>query len=253
MIENYWTSWIWAIIAAPFIGSFLGVLVQRLPAGMPVAWARSACPHCDRQLVVADLVPVASWLASGGRCRYCATPLGTFYPGIEIAALGVAVWAAVALPDPLLIWAGCLLGWSLLGASIIDSRHLTLPDSLVLPLIPAGILLHAWLAVDAWIDHLMGASIGFVLFAAISITYRVLRRREGLGLGDAKLLAAAGAWVGWVGLPSVVLLGAVFGLATGLALRMTGRDVGRVTELPFGPALALAFWLVWLYGPLVPM
>jgi leader peptidase (prepilin peptidase)/N-methyltransferase len=252
MIGNFWIGWIWAIIAAPFIGSFLGVLIQRLPVGMPVAWARSACPHCDQRLSVADLMPVASWLLSGGRCRYCATPLGIFYPGIEIAALGVAVWAAIALPDPLLIWAGCLLGWSLLGAATVDSRHLVLPDVLVLPLIPAGILLHAWLAVDVWVDHLIGASIGFALFAMISFVYRGLRKREGLGLGDAKLLAAAGAWVGWVGLPSVLLLGATFGLATALALRMTGRNVGRLTELPFGPALALGFWLVWLYGPLVP-
>ena len=252
MIGNYWIGWIWAIVAAPFIGSFLGVLVQRLPAGMPVVFARSACPHCDRQLAVADLVPLASWLTSGGRCRYCATPLGLFYPGIEIAALAVAAWATVALPDLLLIWAGCLLGWSLLGAAMVDSRHLMLPDVLVLPLIPAGILLHGWLAGDVWIDHLAGALLGFVLFAVISLAYRGLRRREGLGLGDAKLLAAAGAWVGWVGLPSVVMLGAVFGLVTALAMRMTGREVGRVTELPFGPALALAFWLVWLYGPLVP-
>lgn len=252
MIGNYWIGWIWAIIAAPFIGSFLGVLVRRLPAGMPVAWARSACPHCDRRLSAADLIPVASWLLSGGRCRYCATPLGMFYPGIEIAALGVAVWAAASLPDPLLIWAGCLLGWSLLAAATIDSRHLILPDILVLPLIPAGVLLHAWIMPGRWTDHLAGALIGFALFAVISVAYRGLRRREGLGLGDAKLLAAAGAWVGWAGLPSVVLLGAVFGLATALVLRMTGRNVGRVTELPFGPALALAFWLVWLYGPLVP-
>ncbi|MEN8195636.1 MAG: A24 family peptidase [Pseudomonadota bacterium] len=252
MIGNYWIGWVWAIIAAPFIGSFLGVLIQRLPAGMPVAWARSACPHCDRRLSAGDLFPVASWLLSGGQCRYCATPLGMFYPGIEIAALGVAVWAAVALPDPLLIWAGCLLGWSLLAAATIDSRHLILPDILVLPLIPAGILLHAWIAPDQWTDHLSGALIGFALFAVISLAYRGLRRREGLGLGDAKLLAAAGAWVGWIGLPSVVLLGAIFGLAMALVLRMTGRNIGRVTELPFGPALAFAFWLVWLYGPLVP-
>jgi len=252
MIGNYWIGWIWAIVAAPFIGSFLGVLVQRLPTGMPVVFARSACPHCDRQLAVADLVPLASWLTSGGRCRYCDTPLGLFYPGIEIAALAVAAWAAATLPDLLLIWAGCLLGWSLLGAAVVDSRHLMLPDILVLPLIPAGILLHSWLAADVWIDHLAGALIGFALFAVISLAYRGLRQREGLGLGDAKLLAAAGAWVGWVGLPSVVMLGAVFGLVTALGIRMTGREVGRVTELPFGPALALAFWLVWLYGPLVP-
>lgn len=253
MIANYWPIWIWALIAAPFIGSFLGVLIQRLPAGKPVVFARSACPHCARQLAPADLVPVASWLTSGGKCRYCATPISMFYPGIEIAALGVAAWAAVTLPGTLLVWAGCLLGWSLLGAAIIDSRHLLLPDILVLPLIPGGILLQAWFVPNQWTGHLAGAMIGFALFSAISWFYRVSRGREGLGLGDAKLLAAAGAWVGWTGLPSVVLLGAVFGLATGLILRTAGRKVERATELPFGPALALAFWLVWLYGPLVPV
>lgn len=253
MIADYWIAWIWAIVAAPFIGSFLGVLIRRLPAGLPIVFARSACPHCARRLGAADLFPVASWLVTGGRCRYCAAPLGMFYPGIEIAALGVAIWAAAALPGPLLVWAGCLLGWSLLGAAVVDSRHLVLPDVLVLPLIPAGILLHAWLAPGLWADHLVGAFAGFALFAAIALLYRGLRRREGLGLGDAKLLAAAGAWVGWAGLPSVVLLGAAFGLATVLVLRMAGRDVGRATELPFGPALALGFWLVWLYGPLVPV
>lgn len=252
MAEEYWIKWIWAVIAAPFVGSFLGVLILRLPAGLPVAWTRSVCPHCTRELRAGDLFPVASWLMSGGKCRYCATPIGMFYPGIEIAALAMAAWAAATLPGPLLIWAGCLLGWSLLGAAVIDARHYLLPDILILPLIPAGILLAAWIAPGQWIDHLAGALIGFVLFAAIAILYRRLRQREGLGLGDAKLLAAAGAWVGWVGLPSVILLAAIFGLATGLVLGMMGRDVGRVTELPFGPALALAFWLIWLYGPLVP-
>lgn len=250
MTENYWIEWIWAIVAAPFIGSFLGVLVQRLPAGQPVAWARSACPHCGRQLAAIDLAPVVSWLFLGGRCRYCASPLGLFYPGIELAALGLAVWAALSLPGALLIWAGSLLGWALLAAAIVDARHLLLPDVLVLPLIPAGIVLHGWIAPDRWLDHSLGAAIGFVLFAAIAAFYRRLRAREGLGLGDAKLLAAAGAWVGWAGLPSVIFLGAVFGLLTAFVLRLSGHPVDRVTELPFGPGLAVAFWLVWLYGPL---
>ncbi len=253
MTADYWIAWIWPIIAAPFIGSFLGVLVQRLPAGLPIAFARSECPDCAHHLSAADLVPLASWMVSGGRCRYCAAPLGLFYPGIEIAALGVALWAAASLPDAPLIWAGCLLGWSLLGAAVVDSRHLVLPDILVLPLIPAGIMLHAWLVPAAWVDHLAGALAGFALFAAIAWIYRGLRRREGLGLGDAKLLAAAGAWVGWIGLPSMILLGALFGLLTALLLRLAGREVGRATAFPFGPGLALAFWLVWLYGPLVPV
>ena len=247
-----WFAWIWVVIASPFIGSHLGLLIQRLPAGAPVAFSRSVCEHCGTPLAAWDLIPVASWLTAGGRCRYCGAGLGFFYPGIEIAALVVAVWAALTLPDPILVWAACLLGWSLLGAAAIDYRHLVLPDILVVPLIPGGILLQLWIAPDQWMAHAAGAVIGYVVFAAVARVYRVMRRRDGLGLGDAKLLAAAGAWVGWVGLPSVILLGAVFGLVTALVLRMAGREVSQATELPFGPALALAVWLVWLYGPLVP-
>lgn len=243
--------WIWAIVAAPFIGSFLGVLVLRLPEGLPVGLTRSACPHCGRQLGARDLVPLFSWLLSRGRCRYCAASLGLFYPGIEIAALAVALWAASILPGGL-VWAGCLLGWSLLGAALIDWRHTVLPDVLVLPLVPAGIGLQALLGGGGWPDHLVGALVGFGAFAAVALLYRQLRGREGLGWGDAKLLAAAGAWVSWTGLPSVVLLAALFGLAGAAVRRLAGHDMVATSEIPFGPALALAIWLVWLYGPVVP-
>lgn len=253
MAGVYWIEWIWPIVAAPFIGSFLGVLVQRLPAGRPVAWTRSACPDCDHQLTAVDLAPLASWAFQGGKCRYCASPIGLFYPGIELAALIVAVWATMALPTSLLVWAGCILGWALLGAALVDARHLLLPDILVLPLIPAGILLHVWIVPDRWIDHLIGAAVGYLMFAGVAALYRRFRGREGLGMGDAKLLAAAGAWVGWAGLSSVIFLGAAFGLLTALVLYFTGRAIDRAAELPFGPALAVAFWLVWLYGPLAPV
>lgn len=243
---------LWVIVAAPFIGSFLGVLVLRLPAGLPVVLARSACPHCRHRLGVADLVPVVSWLLSGRRCRYCAAPVGVFYPGIELAALGIALWAAAVLPGQL-VWAGCALGWCLLAAALIDWRHTVLPDILVLPLIPVGIGVHALLDGAPWQSHLLGAAVGFLSFAAIAALYRRMRGRDGLGLGDAKLLAAAGAWVSWTGLPSVVLLAAVFGLAGATVWRLAGHDVLSSTEIPFGPALALAIWLVWLYGPVVPI
>lgn len=252
MTGNYSIGWIWAVVAAPFFGSFLGVLVLRLPVGMPVVMARSACPHCARALGVPDLVPLLSWLAFGGRCRHCATPLGLFYPAIELAALGIAVWAAVVLPGPLVV-AGCVLGWALLGAAAIDSRHLVLPDILVLPLIPAGIALHWAVAPERWAGHVIGAVAGFVAFAVLAEIYRAVRGREGLGFGDAKLLAAAGAWVSWTGLPSVVFLAALLGLAGALVYRAAGRKFEAATVVPFGPALAAATWLVWLYGPLVPV
>ena len=243
-------EWIWPVIAAPFIGSFLGVLVLRLPAGQPVGMARSCCPHCGVTLGTAELVPLVSWLMLRGRCRHCSATLGAFYPGIELAALGIAACAVVALPAPL-VWVGSILGWALLGAALIDLRHLVLPDVLILPLIPAGIAVHAVIAPDRLPDHAIGAAAGYLGFVAVRALHAAIRGREGLGLGDAKLLAAAGAWVGWQGLPSVVFLGAVFALAGLLAVRAAGRDVDVRAEIPFGPALALALWIVWLYGPLV--
>lgn len=250
MTGYYSHGWLWAILAAPFIGSFLGVLALRLPAGEPVALARSACPHCGHRLAAAEMVPLVGWIALRGRCRHCATPLGLFYPGVELAALAVALWAAWSLPGPL-VWAGCGLGWALLGASLVDWRDGWLPDILVLPLIPAGIAVQALIRPESWPDHAIGAVAGFAGFAALAYIYRVIRGRDGLGLGDAKLLAAAGAWVSWAGLPSVVLLAALFGLLGVMAARLTGRRIGAATELPFGPPLAFATWLVWLYGPIM--
>jgi len=133
-----------------------------------------------------------------------------------------------------------VLGW----ASLIDARHLILPDWLTLPLIPAGWAL-AWLQEPPLADRLIGSAAGFLSFAVIAWAYRRLRGRDGLGLGDAKLLAGAGAWAGWQALPSVVLVGSVAALAW-VAVRRP--DPSR--PIPFGPALALGFWLVWWFGPL---
>jgi leader peptidase (prepilin peptidase)/N-methyltransferase len=251
MSGEYWIAWGWAVLAAPFVGSFVGLLALRLPAGRPVAFVRSQCPRCGHGLAAADLLPLVSWLLRNGKCRYCAGTVSLYYPAVELSALAVAIWAIAVLPDPLLIWMSCLLGWALLGASIADARELVLPDIFVLPLIPAGVILHAWIGGDWISDQLLGAVAGFAFFGAVAIAYRALRGREGLGLGDAKLLAAAGAWVGWAGLPSVIFLAAMFGLLTAIAFRIAGRRIDRATELPFGPCLAMAFWLVWLYGPLV--
>lgn len=249
---DYPVTWAWAIVIAPFVGSFVGVLVLRLPAGRPVVLARSACPHCGQRLGVTDLVPLLGWLLRAGRCRYCDVPLGLFYPAIELAAVGIAAWSAFVLPGNL-VWAGCLLGWMLLGAALIDWRHMVLPDALVLPLIPAGIGIHMLLDGAYWPDHLIGAATGFLAFAGVALLYRQLRGRDGLGFGDAKLLAAAGAWVSWVGLPSVVFLAALCGLAGVAVRRLSGYGIVTTDEIPFGPALALGTWLVWLYGPIVPV
>ncbi len=243
-------EWLFLAIAAPCIGSFLGVLAMRLPAGEPLVWSRSACRSCSRTLGLRDLVPVVSWLSSAGRCRHCGVRLGWFYPGVEIAALGVVVWAA-AVTSGWLLWASCLLGWTLLAAAVADWRDFVLPDFLTLPLIPAGLVV-AWLIDPALLpDHLLGSALGFAGLVAIGALYRRLRGRDGLGLGDAKLLAAAGAWVAWVGLPSVLLLAGITALAMALVGSVRTGLPDREQPIAFGPYLALATWFVWLHGPLV--
>jgi leader peptidase (prepilin peptidase)/N-methyltransferase len=242
-------AWL-ALLVSPFVGSFLGVVILRLPADRPIVRGRSACDRCGRTLGPADLIPLASWLWRRGRCACGEARLGVFYPAIELAALAVA-GAAAAVLSGWLLWASLLLGWTLLALAAIDLGHYWLPDPLTLPLIPAGLLV-AWLLDPARLpEHLIGAAAGFLAFAAIAWAYRQLRRRAGLGLGDAKLLAAAGAWLGWPALPGLVVAAAVLALAVALLRAAFGERLAAASQIAFGPYLALSFWLFWLYGPLL--
>ncbi|MDX1483406.1 MAG: prepilin peptidase [Alphaproteobacteria bacterium] len=250
MALNLDPGWLWPLVAAPAIGSFLGVLALRLPRGETVALARSACPHCRHALSARDLIPIVSWIAQRGRCRHCAARLGWFYPGIELLAIAVVVWSALVLPGDV-IWLACLLGWWLILLGAIDAKEMVLPDILTLPLVIAGLVVGAYLAPDALAHHVVGVIAGFALIAGVGWAYRRLRGRDGIGLGDAKLAAAAGAWVGWAGLPGVVLIAAVSGIATTLILTVAGSDRDLGERIPFGPHLALGLWITWLHGPLV--
>lgn len=162
----------------------------------------------------------------------------------------VALWAAREIAPAPLLWASCGYGWILLTLGIIDARHFLLPDALTLPLMALGLAVAGIIEPDRLPDHIIGAIGGFAIFALIARFYRVWRGREGLGGGDTKLLGAIGAWVSWTGLPSVVLLAALLALAVMLALTLAGRRIGPLERIPFGSFLALAGWLVWLYGPI---
>lgn len=243
--------WWIMIAAAPFIGSFLGVLALRLPEGRSVAWARSVCDSCGRMLAIGDLIPVASYVHLRGRCRYCRAPIGRFALAIEIAAVGVAVWAGLVTSGWILV-ATCILGWMLLLLAAIDWRVQLLPDLLTLPLLMIG-LAAAWaFAPASWGEHAIGTAAGFGVLALVAFLYRRLRGRDELGLGDAKLLGALGAWVSWQGLPTVLLWGSVLGLCFAMARAALGRGIRLSDRLPFGVFLAAGGWLVWLYGPLAP-
>ncbi len=240
---------VWGLaIAAPFIGSFLGTLALRLPAGEPVAFARSACPHCQTSLRALEMIPLVSWAAQRGKCRTCHQPLGLFYPVVELAALGIVLWAASRLDGGELM-AGTLFGWLLLALAAADARTGLLPNALSAALAAAGLIAGALLWPGRVIHLVVGAVAGYGVFAGLAWFYRRVRGRSGLGEGDARLLAAIGAWVGWQGLPEVVLIAAATGLLWALVGAAAGRPVSATTRLAFGPHLCLAAWIVWLYGP----
>jgi leader peptidase (prepilin peptidase) / N-methyltransferase len=236
------------LVAAPFIGSFVNVVALRYPDWDAALWGRSQCPACGVNLGVVDLLPFIGFARRRGRCGACGAAISWRYPLMELAALAIAVWAASATSG-IVFWASCVLGWTLLALTMIDARHKLLPDVLTLPLLAAGLAFG--LAIDSGesLDRAIGAIAGYASFAAIGWAYWRWRSIEGLGLGDAKLFAAAGAWLGWAGLPMVLLIAAPAALAVTLARRMAGRGTLALTqEIPFGPYLALGFWLAWLYG-----
>jgi leader peptidase (prepilin peptidase) / N-methyltransferase len=237
-------------IASPFIGSFLGVLVLRLPEGRPVVAGRSACDACGHVLGPLDMVPLASFAALGGRCRHCQARIDPIHALVEIGALAIVLWAATVTAGWILV-ASCLFGWTLLALALADIRTGLLPDALTLPLLLTGLIAAYLLTPADILDHLIGAAAGFIAFALLATLYRLLRGRDGLGLGDAKLLGAMGAWVSWQGLPTIILYASIAGL--GMALWLFWRQqLTATSRIAFGAPLALAGWLVWLYGPLVP-
>lgn len=234
------------LLAAPFIGSFLGVLIRRLPAGRGVVLGRSACEGCGTPLGPVDLVPLASYVALRGRCRHCGAAIGGFHPAVELAALAVAASAVAAgLAGPALL-AACVLGWTLLALAWIDVRTWLLPDVLTLPLLLAGLAAAAAWAPWTLADRAAAAAFGWFGLMAVAAAYRRLRGRDGLGGGDAKLLGAGGAWLGTAMLPWTLLLAALLGLAWAAAGVLRGRRLDAATAVPFGPALALAIWLLAL-------
>jgi leader peptidase (prepilin peptidase)/N-methyltransferase len=210
---------------------------------------RSCCDACRRPLTPRDLVPIGSYLMLRGRCRFCGARIAPFHLAVELAACGVALVAVLVCPDGPTLGCGCVLGWVLLALAWIDWEHMILPDGLTLPLVLLGLGATLWLNPAALTNHAAAAALAYLLFRLIAWSYRRLRGRDGLGEGDAKLMAAAGAWVGIAALSGVLLGGAILTLVAAIidAIR-TGRGLNGAARLPLGPGLCLALWAVWLAG-----
>lgn len=172
--------------------------------------------------------------------------IGPVVAGGAGAAL-VVISAALATTNPVVLAANCVLGWTLLALAWIDLRALRLPDWLTLPLLMFGLVMAWHDGEDPFLSAAFGAAAGYAVFAAVGFVYRIVRGQEGLGRGDAKLLAAGGAWIGWESLPMTVLLAALTGLGIALAARVGGSAVTRDTVVPFGPPLAFGIWIMRLY------
>jgi leader peptidase (prepilin peptidase)/N-methyltransferase len=262
-----------AVVIGLVVGSFLNVVAHRLPVMMQRAWQaelaeatgaartpedeipprydlwapRSACPHCGHVLRAWENVPVFSYLALRGRCAQCRAPIGLRYPLVEI---GSGLLAAASLhafgPTPAALAAFGLCAM-LLAMSLIDMKTGYLPDSMTLPLLWAGLIANLSGNFVELRDAVIGAIAGYLFLWCVFWLFKLLRGIEGIGYGDLKLLAALGAWLGWIALPQVLLIAALSGAAVGLVAMWRGRM--RYEEpLPFGPFLALGGIVTLLHG-----
>lgn len=255
------------------VGSFLNVVIHRLPQMLEAQWAAEArahagheppdggaaynlavpgshCPHCHAALRWSDNIPVLSYLWLRGRCRTCQSPIGWRYPAVELLTCALFVWsfAVHGVGASALAWAG--FASALLALAAIDADTQLLPDAITQPLVWAGLLAAAWqLSGQSLPDALWGAVAGYLFLWAVYWLFKLLTGKEGMGQGDFKLLAALGAWLGWPALISLVLIASLSGVAGGLFLRARGQ-LGEDGYIPFGPFLAFAGWWVMTWGPL---
>src|SRR5262245_9724298 len=228
-------------------GSFLNVIIYRLPLGKSVVWPSSACPQCGRELSWYENVPVVSWLALRGRCRPCRAPISARYPLVEAltATMFAAAWWYYG-PGPLLV-SRLVFGCILIALFAIDLEHHLLPNAITLPGVAAGFAF-SFFAEPGWLASLIGiVAGGGVLFGIAEAYYRV-RHEEGLGMGDVKMLAMIGAFLGWRLALVTLMLASLTGSAVGLVLVVSQR-AGMKYALPFGTFLALGAAAAASVGP----
>lgn len=250
------------------IGSFLNVVIHRLPhmmqresdnycaleAGQPerhttsynLMVPRSACPHCQHQITALENIPVISWLALRGKCSNCQAPISPRYPLVELLTAALSVLVVWQFGSGWQGLGGLLLLYLLIALTFIDFDTQLLPDDLTYPLLWAGLLLNINATYVSLQSAVIGAAAGYLALWSIYWAYKLLRKREGMGYGDFKLLAALGAWLGWAMLPAIVLMASLVGSVVGIALMVLNRR-GLDYQIPFGPYLAAAGLICFLY------
>jgi prepilin signal peptidase PulO-like enzyme (type II secretory pathway) len=234
-------AWPFAAITGLVAGSFVGAVAYRVPRGISVVWPPSACPECAMQLRSRDLVPVASFLATRGRCRHCSLRIPLRYPLTELATGGLFVASSVLSTDWLSFTAGAVFFSLLAMMFLIDLEHMLLPNAINVAGIALGLSAAAlgWTGLSAQ-EALWGAALGYGLIFVVALT-----SRGGMGMGDAKFLALIGSFVGPLGVIMTLFGASLVGALVGISLIGLGRHERR-QPMPFGPYLAGAAVVVWI-------
>ncbi|MEN8169487.1 MAG: A24 family peptidase [Pseudomonadota bacterium] len=252
-----------------FIGSFLNVVIYRLPVMMQRSWRQqcqellehpiehherfnlatpaSRCPKCGHSIRAIENIPIISFLLQRGRCKHCDTKISARYPAVELLTgiiSGVVAWK-LGFGWPLAF--ALLLSWALITLTFIDFDQQLLPDDITLPLLWLGLLLSLFNIFTDMQSSIIGAVAGYLSLWSVYQLFKFATGKEGMGYGDFKLLALFGAWFGWQALPMVILLSSMVGAVVGISLILfRGRD--RQLPIPFGPYLAAAGWIAMLWG-----
>ncbi|WP_342630809.1 A24 family peptidase [Marinobacter alkaliphilus] len=271
-LSTPWLLYLTVTLFSLCIGSFLNVVILRLPKMMQQEWRcqceeflelpekqrkqetplslskpASTCPSCGHQIRAWENIPVISWLVLRGKCSSCGTSISPRYPIIEaITAIFSVVTVALLGPTEAALWA-LLLVWALVALTMIDFDTQLLPDSITLPLMWLGLVLNYFGVLTDFNSAFWGAVAGYLSLWSVYWLFKLVTGKEGMGHGDFKLLAALGAWLGWQLLPAVILLSSLVGAVVGIAL-MVFKKHGREVPIPFGPYLAAAGLLGLWFG-----
>ncbi|MBM0489633.1 prepilin peptidase [Aeromonas jandaei] len=253
------------------IGSFLNVVIHRLPIMLEREWQaeyrgyftpeeeqateprynlmvpRSACPHCGHAITALENIPLLSWLWLKGRCSECQAPISARYPLVELLTALLSMAVAMVISPGWGTLAALLLTWVLVALTFIDLDKMLLPDQLTLPLLWGGLMFNLSGGFAPLADAVIGSMAGYLVLWSLYWAFKLLTGKEGMGYGDFKLLAALGAWLGWQALPIILLLSSLVGAIIGISL-IALRKHHQGNPIPFGPYLAIAGWIALLWG-----
>ena len=259
-----------ALVLGLVIGSFLNVVVWRLPKMLEREWRaqahevlglpaepagptynlmhpNSCCPHCNHPIRPWENIPLLSYLLLRGRCAHCQGAISARYPLTELGCGLISAWVAWHFGVGWQAGAVMVLSWGLLAMSLIDADHQLLPDVLVMPLLWLGLIVNGLGLLTTLPDALLGAVIGYMSLWSVFWLFKWVTGKDGMGHGDFKLLALLGAWGGWQILPMTLLMSSLLGVCVGLIL-MRLRKTQASAPMPFGPYLAIAGWIALLWG-----